>query len=288
MSNRLWMGGGGTLLVLSLVAGTGLAHGQTMRSFSSARQVHGETNLTATVRLASDTLRLAPGGASLLYNLKIVYDADRFKPLGLYDPVASEAVLGLESIGGGGLRVSKAAQLNQAANLVLSSAVDLTLDARLEAVNAELELGGMRLVAFTLYNNGSRTVARFTQPNRVGCRRGEFRAGAAEFKVSGLGNSRCRTIAFHGGVGTATLDFSGSWRNDMRLEASMAAGGLTIKLPRGLGVRMTTDNFLAILDPQGFIEHDGEYVSQNYEQADRHLDISLKTSLGQVTVLWID
>ncbi len=288
MSNRLWMGGGGTLLVLSLVAGTGLAHGQTMRSFSSARQVHGETNLTATVRLASGTLRLAPGGASLLYNMKIVYDADRFKPLGIYDPVASEAVLGLESIGGGGLRVSKAAQLDQAANLVLSSAVDLTLDARLEAVNAELELGGMRLVAFTLHNNGSRTVARFTQPNRVGCLRGEFRAGAAEFKVSGLGNSRCRIIAFHGGVGRAMLEFSGSWRNDMRLEASMAAGGLTIKLPRGLGVRMTTDNFLAILDPQGFIERDGEYVSQNYQQADRYLDISLKTSLGQVTVLWID
>ncbi len=288
MSNRLWMGGGGTLLVLSLVAGTGLAHGQTMRSFSSARQVHGETNLTATVRLASGTLRLAPGGASLLYNMKIVYDADRFKPLGIYDPVASEAVLGLESIGGGGLRVSKAAQLDQAANLVLSSAVDLTLDARLEAVNAELELGGMRLVAFTLHNNGSRTVARFTQPNRVGCLRGEFRAGAAEFKVSGLGNSRCRIIAFHGGVGRAMLEFSGNWRNDMRLEASMAAGGLTIKLPRGLGVRMTTDNFLAILDPQGFIERDGEYVSQNYQQADRHLDISLKASLGQVTVLWID
>lgn len=282
MNSRLW----GTLLVLSL--GTGLAHAQTMRSFSSARQVHGETNLTATIRLASGTLRLAPGGASLLYNMKIVYDADRFKPLGSYDPVASEAVLGLESIGGGGLRVSKATQLDQAANLVLSSAVDLTLDARLEAVNAELELGGMRLVAFTLHNGGSRTVVRFTQPNRVGCRRGEFRAGAAEFKVSGLGNSRCQTIAFHGGVGTAMLDFSGSWRNDMQLEASMAAGGLTIKLPRGLGVRMTTDNFLTILDPQGFVKSDGVYVSQDYEQADRHLDISLKSSLGQVTVLWVD
>ncbi len=286
MSNRHW--GGATLLVLSLGAGTGLAHGQTMRSFSAARQVHGEINLTATVRLASGRLRLAPGGASLLYHMEMVYDADRFKPLGIYDPVAGDVVLGLESIGGGGLRVSKAAQLDQAANLVLSPTVDITLDARLQAVNAELELGGMRLVAFTLHNSGSRTVARFTQPNRVGCSRGEFRAGAAEFKVSGLGNSRCQTIAFHGGVGTAMLDFSGSWRNDMRLEASMAAGGLTIKLPRGLGVRMTTDNFLTILDPQGFIKRNGEYISPNYKQADRHLDISLKSSLGQVTVLWID
>jgi hypothetical protein len=274
------------LFVLSL--GTGLGHAQTMRSFSAARQVHGETNLTATIRLASGRLRLAPGGASLLYNMEVVYDADRFKPLGTYDPVASEVVLGLESIGGGGLRVSKATQLDQAANLVLSSTVDLTLDARLEAVNAELELGGMRLVGFTLHNSGSRTVARFTQPNRVGCSRGEFQAGAAEFKVSGLGNSRCQIITFRGGVGTAMLDFSGSWRSDMQLEASMAAGSLTIKLPRGLGVKMATDNFLAILDPQGFVERDGEYTSQNYAQADRHLDISLKTSLGQVKIEWIE
>jgi hypothetical protein len=274
------------LLVLSL--GTGLAHAQTMRSFSAARQVHGETNLTATLRVASGTLRLAPGGASLLYHMEVVYDADRFKPLGTYDPVSSEVALGLEGIGGGGLRVSKATQLDQAANVVLSSTVDLTFDARLEAVNAELELGGMRLVDFTLHNSGSRTVARFTQPNRVGCRRGEFQAGAAEFKVSGLGNSRCQIITFRGGIGSAMLDFSGNWRSDMQLEASMAAGSLTIKLPRGLGVKMATDNFLALIDPQGFVERDGEYTSQNYAQADRHLDISLKTSLGQVKIEWIE
>ena len=84
MSSRLW----GTLLFLSL--GTGLAHAQTMRSFSAARQVHGETNFTATIRLASGTLRVAPGGASLLYNMEVVYDADRFKPLGTVDQVASD------------------------------------------------------------------------------------------------------------------------------------------------------------------------------------------------------
>ena len=91
-----------------------------------------------------------------------------------------------------------------------------------------------------------------------------------------------------GDVGAAMLDFSGTWRADMRLEASMAGGGLTIKLPRGLGVSMTADNFLALLDPQGFVERDGEYTSQDYGEAERHLDISLKASLGQVKIEWID
>jgi hypothetical protein len=51
---------------------------------------------------------------------------------------------------------------------------------------------------------------------------------------------------------------------------------------------MTTDNFLAILHPNGFVKTDGAYWSENYQQADRHLEIALKTSLGQVTVQWVD
>ena len=277
-----------SVALIALTAGAGYAHAQTMRSFSVARQVHGETQLTATVQLAAGTLRLAPGGASTLYHMEVIYDAERFRPHGRYDAVAGDVLLGLESIGSGGLRVSKATQLGQAANVVLSPAVDLTLHARLEAVTAELELGGLRLVAFSIRNGGSRTVARFTRPNLVRCTRGEFRSGAAEFKLAGLGNSRCHTISFDGGVGAATLDFSGTWRHDMVLEARMAAGGLTLRLPRGLGVKMTVDNFLAILDPKGFVKRDGEYFSQDYQEADRHLDVSLKTSLGQVTVEWID
>lgn len=275
-------------IVLALFLWAGMAHTQTMWSYGAARQVHGEAQLAATIELAAGTLRLAPGGASTLYHMEVIYDRDRFRPQSAYQAVTGEVRLGLESIGGIGLKVSKAVHLSQAANIVLSPAVDLHLDAQLDAVNAELELGGFRLIGFTIRNGASRTVARFSQPNRVRCSRGTFRAGAAEFKVSGLGNSRCDVIAFDGGVGTAELDFSGAWTNDMELEASMAAGGLVIKIPRSLGVRMSTDNFLAILDPQGFTKVDGAYVSQNYQQANRHLEVALKTSLGQVKITWID
>ncbi len=275
-------------VLLALITGAGLAHAQTMRSYSAARQVHGEAQLAATVELAAGSLRLARGGASTLYHLEVIYDSDRFKPQSTYLAVTGEVTLGLQSIGGAGLRVSKAKHLDQAANVVFSPAVDLNLNVQLDAVHAELELGGFRLVGFTIRNGGSRTVVRFSQPNQVRCTRGAFRAGAAEFKVSGLGNSRCDAIAYDGGIGTAELDFSGSWTNDMRLEASMAAGGLVLKFPRSLGVRMTTDNFLVILDPKGFVKIDGAYLSQNYQQADRHLEVALKTSLGQVTIQWID
>jgi hypothetical protein len=275
-------------ILLALSVGASLAHAQTMRSYSAARQVHGETQLAATVELTAGSLRLAPGGASTLYHLEVIYDSDRFNPQSTYLAVTGEVTLGLQSIGGTGLKVSTAKDLNQAANVVLSPMVDLVLEAKLDAVNAELELGGFRLIGFRISNEASKTVARFSRPNQVRCTRGTFRTGAAEFKVTGLGNSRCDVIAFDGGIGTAELEFSGSWTNDMRLEASMAAGRLVLKLPRGLGVRMTTDNFLAILHPNGFVKTDDAYLSENYQQADRHLEIALKTSLGQVTVEWID
>lgn len=278
----------GLALVLLVGAGAGWAQAQTMKSYSAARQVHGETQLTATVELAAGTLRLAPGGAGTLYHMRLNYDADRFRPQSGYNAAAGEVTLGIESVGGSGLRVSNARQLDQAANVVLSPAVDLTLTARLEAVQAELELGGFRLIAFSVENGASRTVVRFSSLNRVRCSRGEFRAGAAEFRVSGLGNSRCDVVVFEGGVGAATLDFGGAWRNDMKVDARMAAGGLTIRLPRTLGVRMTTDNFLSIMKPEGFVERDGTWLSANYQGAERHLDLSIRSSLGLVKIEWTD
>ena len=168
-------------VLLALITGAGLAHAQTMRSYSAARQVHGEAQLAATVELAAGSLRLAPGGASTLYHLEVIYDSDRFKPQSTYLAVTGEVTLGLQSIGGAGLRVSKAKHLDQAANVVFSPAVDLNLNVQLDAVHAELELGGFRLVGFMIRNGGSRTVVRFSQPNQVRCTRGDFRAGAAEF-----------------------------------------------------------------------------------------------------------
>ncbi len=273
-------------LTLAFMAGSVTA--QEMRRFSVERQTHGESQLGVTISLAAGGLRLAPGSDDFLYRMELLYDARRFVPRSSYDAATGHVTLGLKSIGSGGLRVSSAKQLDQTATVWLNPGRDLALNAELDAVNAQLELGGLRLASLTLKNGGSRTVVRFSTPNAIRCSQADLRAGATEFKVLGLGNSRCDVVRFYGGIGAVTLDFHGSWNNDMRLEATMAAGSLVLRLPSELGVRLTSDNFLSLMDQPGMVKSDDAWLSENYDGATRHLDVYLKTSLGGVSIEWLN
>jgi len=276
-------------LALALVSGAGVAAlpAQTIREFSATRQTHGETQLRATVDLAAGTLRLGPGQPGALYRMELDYDAERFTPISTYTAATGAIHLGVRRIGSAGLRVSNKRQLEQRATVVFSPDVDLVVEARLEAVNAEMELGDLHLVGARITNGGSRTVVRFSTPNRIRCSTASFRSGAAEFNVYGLGNARCNVVRFEGGIGAATLDFGGTWSTDVALEATMAAGNLTLRLPSRVGVRMTMDNFLALVSPEGFQRDGKAYVTPGYGEAEHHLDIALTTSLGKISIEWI-
>ena len=63
---------------------------------------------------------------------------------------------------------------------------------------------------------------------------------------------------------------------------------MTLRIPRAVGVTLTTDQFLASFQPQGFTRQGNKYISTSNATAKRHLDVTLTTSLGGVTVEWVD
>jgi hypothetical protein len=278
------------LLVLAAALGVGrtVAVAQTMRPFSTYRQWHGETRLTARLDYAAGSLRLAAGRPNELYRMDASYDSQRFLPVSDYDAAGGGLVFGLQAAGGGGIRVVSQHQLRQTAEVAFSPKADLALDLALGAVDGDLELGGLRLTDLHLSTGASRTVVRFSQPNGTRCRAASLTVGAAEVSVLGLGNSRCDRITFEGGMGKVLLDFAGAWTSSSQVEVSMALGRLTLRLPRRVGVRITLDKFLASFEPEG-LQHDGtSYVTPGYETAARHLDIALRTAVGGVKIDWVE
>jgi predicted membrane protein len=89
-------------------------------------------------------------------------------------------------------------------------------------------------------------------------------------------------------VGKVLLDFTGSPASDTRVEVKMAVGGISLRLPRAAGVRISMDKFLASFDATGLIRRSGAFVSPNYDKADRKLDIELTTAIGGVDVEWVE
>jgi Cell wall-active antibiotics response 4TMS YvqF len=274
------------LAVLALAAGATSASAQSMRSFTTFRQLHGETRLTADLEYRAGGLRIAPGRANELYRMHASYDEERYAPVSAYDAARGAVTLGLEPAGEGGLRVVSTRQLRQDANVAFAPSVDLDLDLALGAVEADIELGGLNLTELTMEAGASQAVLRFSEPNRSRCRALEITAGAAELTVLGLGNSRCDRLALEGGMGKVTLDFAGAWTSSTRAEIKMAVGELTLRLPRNVGVRLTLDRFLASFDPAGLVRAGDGFQSPGYERAERKLDIEVTTAVGGVEVEW--
>jgi hypothetical protein len=177
--------------------------------------------------------------------------------------------------------------LNQVAAVALSPRVDLTLDLTLGAVDADVELGGLRVTRLNVKTGASRAVVRFSQPNASRCERATISAGAAEVSVLGLGNSRCDEIEFEGGMGKVILDFGGRGTSSSRVDVKMAVGELTLRLPRRAGVRIAMDKFLSSFDPAGLIRRGNEFVSPNYDRSQRRLNVDLTTAVGGVNVEWV-
>jgi hypothetical protein len=172
--------------------------------------------------------------------------------------------------------------------VALSPAVDLSLDLTLGAVNADVELGGLRVNNLHLKTGASRTTLRFSQPNAVRCELAAISAGAAEVSLMGLGNSRCDEVEFEGGMGRVLLDFAGQWTSSSRVEVKMAMGELTLRLPRRIGLQITMDKFLSSFEAAGLIRRGSAFQSPNYQTSTRHLDLDLTTAMGGVNVEWVD
>jgi len=273
---------------LALVLGASGASAQTMRPFSTYRQWHGETSTVARLDFAAGALRLAAGRPNELYRMDVLYDGERYEPVSDFDAALGNVTLGLRAAGDGGIRVVSKRQLGQTASVTFSPRSDLALAVALGAVDGDLELGGLRLTSLDLEAGASRATVRFSQPNAARCREAVLSSGAAELTVLGLGNSRCDRIAFEGGVGRVTLDFSGTWTSSSHVSVKMALGQVELRLPRQVGVRLTLDKFLATFEAEGLVRRGNAYVSPGYDQAARHLDIDITTAVGGVTLDWLE
>ena len=130
---------------------------QTLRDFSTSRQLHGESRLAARVDYGAGTLRLAPGAERDLYRVSMSYDPERYLPLSEFDAGTGSVRLGLASAGSGGFHIGARRQLDQTAYITLSPAVALDLALQLGAAEADLELGWLQLSSLRMTTGASRT-----------------------------------------------------------------------------------------------------------------------------------
>lgn len=278
----------GGLCGLYELGGPSFCSGQAMRAFSASRPIASERFLHVTLDFAGGTLAVVPGTDGQLYGLKLRYDADHSTPVQQYDPRTGILRLGVESTGGTGLRVSSRAQLEQTARVEFSPDIPLVLYANLGAGDATLNLGNMTLTELDLRSTATRAHVDFSQPTRGVCKSATFTVAAAELDVHHLAHAGCGAIRVSGAVGAVTLSFDGAWQRDATLAVDLSMGGLTLRVPRGNGVRVTAERFLAPFNGDGFTRNGNTWTTPGFDQAPHKLRVELKAAMVGIEIKWIE
>jgi hypothetical protein len=262
------------------VAGPSL-HAQDWRTITSMRQYRNEEALEVSVEYGAGKMFIMPGADGSLYKATLRYDADAFKPVTHYEN--GRLRIGIE---GGSVRGRnmKSGQLD----LALSTTVPLDLDLKFGAVQAVVDLGGLRIREAHIQTGASETHLRVGKPNMERCGEFKLEVGAADFNAEGLGNLNCGSYDVDGGVGDVTLDFNGAWRVDTDVKVDMGLGQLTLVLPRGLGVRVEKGGFLASFDSEGLIKRGDAYYSENWDKAGNRVSFNIDAAFGAIRIQWVE
>jgi hypothetical protein len=276
------------VLAIALLWVVTSAGAQTLRTLTSARQMHGETSLLVDVTYAVGELKLAPAAPGDLYRMELRYDEDKFTPVREYDPDAGILRLGLRTLHGHTSIGRVHSEETPSLDIALTPEVPLQLRVDVGAAEADVEFGGLELRRLAYRTGASESHVHFSRPNPVECDELAIQVGAADFTATDLGNSNCRTMSFHGGVGDVALDFSGQWRTPADATIRIGFGSLKLRLPRDLGVAITVSRFLASFDHDGFTRRGGVYYSDNYASARVRLNLNVEAAVGGIDVTWVD
>ena len=261
----------------------GEASAQEWRTVTMSRQLDGGGALHVVVKYGAGRFRVRPTGDGSLYRMNLRYDEEVYQPVADYE--SGRLRLGVEGLGKR-IRVGRDDDHGEL-DLELATGVPMELELDFGAVRADLDLGGLSLTDLQLRTGASESRVDVSEPNPLELGRAKLEVGAADFSARRLANLNAKVIEVSAGVGEVTLDLTGEWRRDARLDVHMGLGSLQLVFPEGLGVKLVKRSFLTSLDSQGLVKRGDAYYSTDWESAPRKLTVDVEAAFGSIDVRWV-
>lgn len=256
---------------------------QRWRTLDASRQLHDSGAVDVRIEYGAGKIDLRPStSANTLYSMNLRYDAEHSEPLSRWDSVARRLDLGIKS---SNMRWSKGDNEGGRMHAELSTQVEMDLSLHMGAVEGDFDLGGLRLTDLTVKSGAADVTVRFDTPNAATMRDMVLEVGAASLKVRRAGNARAEHIKASVGVGSLDLDLGGEWTKDIDVDASVAMGGFTLRVPSDAGVKVKMSSFLAGFDKTGMTKRsDGWWYSQGYDNATRRVRVEMNAAFGSFSL----
>lgn len=171
--------------------------------------------------------------------------------------------------------------------LLFSDAVPTSFDIELGVGKGVFDLTGLQVKDFNLTSGASDVYLTFDEPNATTIENINIESGVSKFTGENLGNANFKRFKFQGGVGSYTLDFSGSLQNEVDVDVEVGLGSLTIIIPSDVGARVLySESWISRLDYDRSFRKtdDDQYVTDNYATSEGRMNIRIDAGMGSVKV----
>ena len=231
-----------------------------------------ETRLT--ILFGAGTLTLAPG-AKKLVDGTAVYNLEELKP------EIHKDGSNIEIKQGNFKGLPPFDELINDWDLKLSD-VPMELTIQGGAYEGNLELGGLSLKSLSVRDGASHVDLSFKEPNQTEMSILRYETGASDVRLSGLANANFSTLAFSGGAGNYTLDFSGEFQRDAVVTVESGFGNLSLIVPEGVDAVVTVESAAVNINHGSSWTQNGQKYTQSGSGAT--LTIVVKMAAGNLVI----
>jgi len=277
--------------MLALAAGVALTAplplaAQSWKTFTSSRLVTNEDRLSVSVGYGAGVLRLSRGDEGSLYRALFRFDEESADPVAEYGNQHLEVGISIHDHRG---RSFRGRSEGPSLDLQLGPDVPAAIELDFGAGRADVDLTGIPVSRLELNTGASESVLRIRELNPEPMEEAIIAVGAADLRVSGLGNFHTSEIEVNAGVGSVVLELDGRWVENAMLSVEMGLGALEIRVPESLGIRVHRQSrFLSTFDAERLVRNGNVYQSVNWDAADRRVEIDISAALGSVDIVWIE
>jgi hypothetical protein len=110
----------------------------------------------------------------------------------------------------------------------------------------------------------------------------DIEAGAGDVTVDLAGASSLARLNIGIGAGEVAVDLSGDWQVDLDAEIKGGVGKATLRLPRGVGVRVDVEGGLGKVNASGLKKDGDAYVNDAYGESEVTLRIDVQAGVGEI------
>ncbi|HUO51681.1 MAG TPA: LiaF domain-containing protein [Gemmatimonadaceae bacterium] len=282
------------LAAVALAAAALPAGAQSWRTITAQREIAHEDALHVTVVYGLGKLTVRAAEPAVLYDLNARFDAEAFRVHRGYDAAARSLFVGADSAAGDQLsvRLFPGGQRHRTSDgyLTLGVArgipVDLTVKLGIGAAN--LELGDLWLSRLALSTRFGGAEVDFRTPNPQPMKEVLIDSHFGGVDVKELGNTHAELVRIAVTFGGADVDLRGAWTGEMQVAVNARFAGVSLMVPRDVGVMVDASTKLGGASVKGFVRKGSALYSPNYDSAPRKLHITGSTTFGAMDVEWVE